>query len=198
MDREEMLDLLKQVEVPDSATAFGPEWFDDNGVSSWVEADPVNIIDAYHWRGLFANEDALTNAIRFGACRFIGDCMCAWECIPDDVPEEVRELHAMCNEPGDAADIPWMFFLRALPTLLYHVPEGLADAVTYVLENAEGYYDVTAEVFCTDDEASIRIGVGWSDFWTIDHHFNVADSPDRAEFVRRLNEGLPYYMQVEL
>lgn len=158
---------------------------------SWrTGQDLWSIVEEYHRRGLFNNEDVLTNTIRFGACRLINDAMTAWEDCLDDLPSEVIELYDLCQEPGDAASIPWKYFREALPWLLYHAPSVWGVCLDDVLDNAEDYYDVTVHTVAEDDgRVTVEIGANWADAWAIE--FTCGNC------IESINSNLPYYMAIE-
>lgn len=191
MTREEMCEVLEQVRVP-GMSADAEWWVDEDGSMSLAESAFMCIIEEYHRRGLFSNDDALASTIRFGAAWFIGDAMRNWEDCLDGIPVEAQVLWDLCNEHDDVAAIPWKYFRDAFPWLLYHATEPF----WWGCVNDDRYYDVDVNTIMDDVSVTVQIGAGWSDMWCVNHNFDVSDNPDRVEFLRRLNEGLPYYMRV--
>lgn len=158
----------------------GLNWFFDGEA---CHTDFMSVVSAFYSRGLFAREDRLTNAIRFGACRFLADVLDAWDILRcrfgDDLPSEVIRLWDALDS-GDAASVPWPLFARALPWLLSHAPEEVVEAV---LENSAPYYDIDFSVVTEDGEERVRIGTGWVDYWIINCPADSLDQvlPDYAE-----------------
>lgn len=184
-------EILEQINLPGMDIT---EWYHDGNSMELSDHAIMSLCEAYHRRGLFANEDALTNTIRFGVCRFIGDAMQAWEPEPG-TPMEVMQLWQECRKPGDSAALPWQMFSVALPWLLYHAPESLQGVYDDILAEDDRYFVTEVRISYEDDTAHIRIGANWSDIWAID--CEVKCDVTEEEFVRQVNQALPYYMQVE-
>lgn len=191
MDRAQ--EILEQIIIPGMDSA---EWDMFDGQTELADHDLMSICEEYHRRGLFANDDALTNTIRYGVCCFIGDAMRLWEPC-DALPPEVVVLWDECQGPGPATAIPWELFDTALPWLLYHAPDSWWD-VCYdgVMAVDDSYYWVDVRCTVEDTHVSVQIGAGWADDWVIDCHFEVTPATTREEFVSQINAALPWYMEV--
>lgn len=193
MLKSEMVEILRELAVP-GMNVMGNEWYEEDCSLTFREPDLMNIVETFHRRGLFSNEDNLTNAIRFGACCLIGGAMQGWDYDLDDMPEEAQALWDACNTPGDTASLPWAMFQEALPWLLYHAPECFWYAI--VDAYGEGLYYET-EIHCewNDGLLLVQICFGWDSLCAVILSFEYA-AMSKANFLIRLNRGLPDYMAV--
>lgn len=192
MMKREMVETLRELAVP-GMNVIGNEWYEEDYSLTFREPDLMNIVEAFHRRSLFSNEDSLTNTIRFGACRLIGDAMRAWDECLDDLPVEVQALWDACNEPGDTAALPWAMFREAMPWLLYHAPEYFWDAVADAY--GEGlYYEVEIHCEWNDGLLTVQVCVGWTGLCAVNFSFEYA-AMSKTEFLIRLNKDLPDYME---
>lgn len=198
---EKLLDTMSHIVMPGVEYPFEweEEWQANNCVRlTLVSKDILEIGEEFHRQGLFSNEDALTNSIRFIICELMADAISWWqeeieEC-PVEADDAFRALWDACQEEHNAQVIPWSVYNKAMAGM-YNLPEIWGDICHDICISGCERYRIQIDYTITDRghdcQIDVSIGGAWQDMDAVHGAVIIGRGKDLRD---ALGAILPSYM----